>query len=231
MERESNAIAVTIFTDPLCCWSWAFEPQLQQLKKALGEQATWEYRMGGLIPSWDNFHDNVNSVSRPAQMGPVWMHAGQVAGKPICHQVWINDPPASSYPSCIAVKCAQLQSSLAGEGMLQLLREACMAEGKNIARQEVLFDVARKLSIDDKTFDPARFKEDFFGKHGQDALRADLAEVSYYRINRFPALIVKSPAEKTIVISGYRKWEEVLKIMEPMAAVQNIIMREKYWLY
>src|SRR5215203_5516 len=147
MEKADNLIEITIFTDPLCCWSWAFEAQLQQLKSILSGQAIWNYRMVGLLPSWSNFHDPVNAVSRPAQMGPVWMHAGQMAGQPICHQVWITDPPASSYPACIAVKCAQLQFELAGESMLNLLRQACMTHGKNIAKQNILFEAANKLSV------------------------------------------------------------------------------------
>lgn len=214
MNNADNLIAVTIFTDPLCCWSWAFETQLQQLKTFLNNQATWEYRMGGLIPSWNNFYDNVHSVSKPVQMGPVWMHAGQVANKAINHQIWIKDPPASSYPACIAVKCAQLQSSLMGEFMLYWLREACMTNGQNIAKQEILFDIANKLSITNKSFDFTRFKEDFFSDKGLQAFRSDLELVSYYHINRFPALVIKPPYSKAIIISGYRGYDDVLRTIE-----------------
>lgn len=221
MNTADNFIAVTIFTDPLCCWSWAFEAQLQQLKTATNRQATWEYRMGGLLPSWNNFYDNVHSVSRPVQMGPVWMYAGQIANKPIHHQLWIYDPPASSYPACIAVKCAQMQSSLMGELMLNLLREACMTNGHNIAKQEILFDVANKLSITNKSFDLTRFKEDFFSDKGLQAFRSDLELVSYYRINRFPALVIKPPYSKAIVISGYRHYEEIVKTIEPVLSTAN----------
>lgn len=86
--------------------------------------------MGGLIPSWTNFHDEVNAVTRPVQMGPVWMHAGQVANRPIHHLLWMKNPPSSSYPACIAVKSAQLQSGGHGESLLQRLREAAMVEEK-----------------------------------------------------------------------------------------------------
>src|SRR3982751_5843478 len=153
MEKADDLINVTIYTDPLCCWSWAFESQLQELKTILNGQATWKYRMGGLLPSWSNFYDNINSVSKPIQLGSVWMHAGQIARKPICHQLWVSDPPASSYPACIAVKCAQLQSATAGELMLNLLREACMTNGKNIAKLDVLFEVAEKLADINENFD------------------------------------------------------------------------------
>jgi putative protein-disulfide isomerase len=213
-EKAGSQLAVTIFTDPLCCWSWAFEEQLQQLKSNLTLPATCQYRMGGLIPSWNNFHDHVNSVSRPMQMGPVWMHAGQIANKPIYHQLWMEDPPASSYPACIAVKCAQLQSEEAGVSMLHLLRESCMTNGKNIARQEILFEAADNISRTYENFDVAMFKEDFYSNKGMDAFRADLELVAYYRINRFPTLVVKIVNGKSLVISGYRRYEEILKTIE-----------------
>jgi putative protein-disulfide isomerase len=216
MEKEDDLIDVTIVTDPLCCWSWAFESQLQELKIILNGQATWNYRMGGLLPSWNNFHDQINSVSRPIQWGPIWMHAGEIAHKPICHQIWIKDPPASSYPACVAVKCAQLQSVFAGELMLNLLREACMTNGKNIARQDVLFETASRLSSTNKSFDSDRFKEDFLTNKGLEPFRSDLEFVSYYKISRFPALVVKTPNSKAIVMSGYRRCSEVLKTIESL---------------
>jgi putative protein-disulfide isomerase len=216
MEQAENVMDITIFTDPLCCWSWAFEPQLQQLKTALGGQAKWDYRMGGLLPSWDNFHDNINAVSRPIQMAPLWAHAGEVANKPIHHRIWINDPPASSYPACIAVKCAQLQSPQAGESMLYLLREACMTDGKNIAKQEIIFDVAQKLLVANNNFDLALFEDDYFSDKGMEAFRSDLQLVSYYRINRFPALVIRKEPSKSIVISGYRHFGEILKIIDSL---------------
>jgi putative protein-disulfide isomerase len=217
-DNARESIDITLFTDPLCCWSWAFEAELQQLKALLEGNATWTIKMGGLIPSWDNYHDTVNSVSRPSQMGPVWMHAGQIAGKPICHQVWMKDPPASSYPACIAVKCAALQSSAAGESMLYLLQEQCMIMGKNIAKQEILFSAAQTLAHRDPSFDFDLFKEDFFSGKGLEAFRSDLHLLATYRINRFPALVIKIPGSKPMVMSGFRNHQEVLKVIESVAA-------------
>ena len=217
MEKADHLINVTIFTDPLCCWSWAFESQLQELKTILNGQATWKYRMGGMLPSWNNFHDNIISISKPIQLSHVWMHAGEIAHKPICHQLWTSDPPASSYPACIAVKCAQLQSALAGESMLTLLREACMTNGKNIAKPEILFETADRLSLQNENFDSTCFKEDYLNDKGLKPFRSDLEFVSYYRISRFPTLVVKSPNSKPIVMSGYRRCAEVLKTIESLS--------------
>src|SRR4051812_2644561 len=101
---------ITYYTDPLCCWSWAFEPQWRRLLFEYGEQITFQLKMGGLIPAWNAYHDATNHVSRPIQMGPVWMHASQLSGMPMNTRIWMENPPASSYPACIAVCCAGLQS-------------------------------------------------------------------------------------------------------------------------
>jgi predicted DsbA family dithiol-disulfide isomerase len=208
-------VDITIYTDPLCCWSWAFEPELAQIKTTLSSGATWQYRMGGLIPTWKNFHDEVNSVSRPVQMGPVWMHAGQVTNRPIYHQIWMKDPPASSYPSCIAVKSVQLQSAEAANYYLLLLREACMGNGENIARETVLYRIAATISDSYKNFDFGKFKSDYEGEAAKEAFREDLDLVRKYNINRFPTLIIKAGGN-AIMISGYRPHQEIL------AAIQHI---------
>ena len=187
------------------------QPEILQLKEALAEDAEWTTKMGGLIPSWSNYHDEANSVSRPVQMGPVWLHAATVANKPIAHLLWMKDPPASSYPSCIAVKCAQLQSPDLGEELLYLLRVAAMHDGKNIAKTEVISEIAEKLQATHPAFDLKRFIEDYNGETGAVALKQDLQDVQFYRISRFPSIVVKSTAGKTILLQGFRTFANLQK--------------------
>src|SRR5436305_1999889 len=100
-QRESvkaDQLQIVYYTDPLCCWSWAMEPQLRRIQFEFRE-ISWRYCMGGLLPEWKNYNHEVNSVSRPIQIGPVWMHAGQVSGMPMDTTIWMRDPPQSSYPA------------------------------------------------------------------------------------------------------------------------------------
>lgn len=212
--NSKKGITIEYFTDPLCCWSWAFNAQRMELCNALGDTVTWHLRMGGLLPSWNNFHDESNSINRPAQMGPVWMHAGQIANLPICHQIWMTDPPSSSYPACIAVKCGQLQSEDLGYAILKKLHNACMERGKNIAKQEVIFAEVEAISTSHPLFDFKKFKSDYLNGKGKELFRADLDYVNSYRINRFPTLVVKSAGKKSIMIAGYRPYTEILKALE-----------------
>jgi putative protein-disulfide isomerase len=212
--QQTDLIHVTYYTDPLCCWSWAFEKEWQKLQNAFNETIVWRYCMGGLLPGWNNFHDTVNSISRPAQMGPMWMHAASLTGTSIENGIWVKDPPASSYPACIAVKCAELQSAAAGEKYLYLLRKACMVEGRNIAKPEVLLNVAATLAKDKSLFfDADIFRQHLYGNDGKEAFNKDLREVRYYGINRFPSLVFKNQLGKAILLTGYNTYESLCNIL------------------
>lgn len=204
----TGKIEVVYYTDPLCCWSWAFEQHWRRLLNEFKGKITWRYCMGGLIPDWKNYNDVVNSVTRPVQMGPVWMHAASVAGVPIYHQLWIEDAPASSYPACIAFKCAELQSAGAGDYFLVALRKACMLHGKNIAKKEVLLKVADDIAKESPDLlDITRFKKDFKNGSGLEAFRSDLQQTTYHRINRFPSLLIRKHDQPAMLLSGYIPYE------------------------
>jgi putative protein-disulfide isomerase len=218
IQHEAEQVEIIYYTDPLCCWSWALEPQWRKLRYEFAGKIKWQYVMGGLLPSWKNYNDEVNSVSRPIQMGPIWMQVNHVSGMPIPNKIWMVDPPASSYPACIAVKCAQLQSSEAGEIYLRLVREAIMIHEKNIAKQEVLIEVAEQIANNKlTTFDLARFKDDLKNDNGIEAFRKDIQEVQYRNINRFPTLILRQLNQQAVIITGYRPYSALLTAINQVA--------------
>jgi putative protein-disulfide isomerase len=214
--QQADLLQIVYYTDPLCCWSWGFEPQWRKFLYEYAGQLDVRYCMGGLLPGWNNFHDSVNAVSKPIQMGPVWMHAVQLSGMPMPQNIWVTDPPASSYPACIAVKAAELQSSGAGEGYLRMLREELMIGGRNISKQAVLIAVAERLAAFEPAFNRELFIDDLDNGRGKEAFRKDLQEVQYHRINRFPSLVVRNPQGKAILIEGYRQYDTLV------AAVQQV---------
>lgn len=212
---QVDLINITYYTDPLCCWSWAFENTRQQIISAFNN-ITWRYCMGGLLPAWNNYHDVVNSISKPLQMGPMWMHASKITGVNLRDDIWAKDPPASSYPACVAVKCAGLQSEAAEEKYLYLLRNGCMMHGKNIAKADVLFEIANVLASDENLdFDIKIFRRHLLGNEGKDAFRKDLQEVKYHGINRFPSLLIKN--NKTAkLITGYQSFETIANVLNDL---------------
>lgn len=213
-QLQAGSISITYFTDPLCCWSWAFEPEWQKLLATFNPLIKWRCCMGGLLPDWNNYHDAVNSISKPLQMGPMWLHAAELTGAKLRDDIWAKDPPASSYPACIAVKAATLQSEDAGAKYLYLVRKAVMQHGLNIAKHSVLLDVAMLLAENKNiVFDVNTFKQDLVSNTSREAFRKDLQEVKYYGINRFPSLVIRYDSANARLVTGYQKFETVEQVI------------------
>lgn len=213
VSRQQSGVSITYYTDPLCCWSWAFEKQWQKIRTRFKDVITWQYCMGGLLPGWNL----VNSINRPLKVYPMWMHAAEHTGAAISHDAWMNDPPASSYPGCIAVKSAGLQSQCAEELYLFRLREACMLYGKDITKADVLLEIAHDLAKDKSlAFNEKLFKQHLLGNEGMDAFRKDLQQVKYRGVKRFPSLLIKNSAGNARLMTGYQTFETISPVLDDM---------------
>jgi putative protein-disulfide isomerase len=210
-QRGSVRLHVTYFTDPLCCWSWGFEPQLRRLRHGYAGHIAWRIRMGGMIPTWTSFDDPLNSVHRPGQMGPLWLMASRQTGMPMEVAIWNADPPHSSWPACLAVKAAEMQSPAASDLMLRALREAVMVEGRNIADDSVLLHEAAGLAERfPDLFSCERFEADFAGPEARRLLEDDVKEARYRDIGRFPALLLRRPGGPARLLVGWRPYSDLL---------------------
>lgn len=216
--NNGDRLNITYFTDPLCCWSWVFEPVWQQLRDDLAPVLTYRYCMGGMLPSWDKYHDTLNAVTRPIQMGPVWLHAKHMSGIYINDRLWFSDPPASSYPACVAVKSAGMQSAVAEERYLYKLREAALVKGKNIAKKEVLLKAACELAEEL----PTSFSYDIFSKQltsteASNQFKSDLERVRLCGISRFPSLLIRVEGkEQSVILTGNRPYDAVMATVEAL---------------
>ncbi len=213
-DKSGEDIFISYFTDPLCAWSWAFEKEWQQLRQNLGARLHVTYHMGGLIPDWKTFSDSVNSVTRPLQMGPVWMHIAEVTNVKLNHSIWMRNPTTSSYPACIAFKCAEIQSKQLADVYLYILREAAMVSGQDISKTETLLGLAANPTLELEGFNKAKFKEDLFNGAGLEAFRSDLHLVQTHRITRFPALVIRKKGKPPILLSGYKKFSELVDAIQ-----------------
>lgn len=214
--QQEDQIRITFYTDPLCCWSWAFEKHWRRLVANHGDQISYELVMGGMIPSWSKYNDPLNSISTPAQMGPLWMYASQVTQSKMRHSIWIEDPPDSSYPPSIAVKTVGLQSATAAEQYLFDIRVAMMEQGLNISKEKVLLEVARNLQADD--FDFELFFRDWKAGKGKDAFREDLRQTRFYDVGRFPTLTLWNSQGTGVMIVGYRPYEQLKEAFDYVRA-------------
>lgn len=197
------------------------EPQWRQLRMELGDSLRWRYRMGGMIPDWRGYEDPVNAVSRPAQMGPLWFQVRAQTGVPLDERIWQEDPPASSYPACLAVKAAERQGAEAAERYLRRLREAGLLERRNIARRDVLLAIADELAAASMEFDfdSARFCDELDADETAASLREDVKEAAYLRIGRFPTLVMRRDnGGPALLLTGYRPFSVLLAACHELAS-------------
>ncbi|WP_317246729.1 DsbA family protein [Pontibacter sp. E15-1] len=229
---------MVFYTDPLCCWSWAFEPQWRKLRYTYSGKVKWRYIMGGLLPNWETFNDPMNAISRPLQMGPLWLEAKYRSGMPINDRIWYENPPASSYPACIAVKAAGLQSAVAAEEYLRQVREAVMLHGKDISKWEVLRQVGHELSERSPgLLDSEQLHADMASPAARKAFEQDLQQVRLHGITRFPALTMRREGQDAgIMMVGYRPYaalEQALKQiapdLEPIQHSTDELEHRRYW--
>ncbi|WP_051286115.1 DsbA family protein [Salinimicrobium terrae] len=224
-----NKFKIEYFTDPLCCWSWAFEPQFRKLRFLLKDRLQLIYVMGGLLKDWQNFNDQMNDVARPAQAGPLWMQARHMSGQPIDENIWISNPVDTSYLACMAVKAAALHSKIAEEAMLRKLREAVMMNKTNIGELDEILQLAQGLEHEG-ILKKAIFKEDLFSDKVSCLFKQDLDRTRASGITRFPTLLIHY-SDKTYQITGYRPFSELKKtflLMDPDLDLNETIEEDIY---
>lgn len=237
MQGKKVKVEIEYFTDPLCCWSWAFEPQWRRLRYEYQDQIRWKYRMGGLLSDWQVYNDPMNTVSRPAQMGPVWKEAQHISGMPVNDRVWVENPPRSSYPACMAVKTAELQGTEAGELYLRKVREAVMTQMQDISKADVLLEIAGELADEGPDlFDGNQFEKDFVCRAALNDFKKDLKKVKQLGISRYPSLTFKIKGRKGVMITGYRPYgvliqalKKVCPDIEPSTSAEKTEDYLSYW--
>lgn len=157
-------VQVRFYTDPACPWSWAGEPALRRLMWEFEGELEFVWVMGGLARSYEKA-DLLEVVSQ-------WLVDAAEGGMPNDPRIWTENPLASTYPACQAVKAASEQGWEAGYRYLRKLREGIMFERRKLDHADALIDAAGRSGID-----RARFEVDLRSHAITEAFGADLEEV------------------------------------------------------
>jgi putative protein-disulfide isomerase len=128
-----GAVHVTYYTDPACPWSWAAEPGLRRLQAEFGDSLEITYVMGGMAREFRKPLETMRHV----------LDAAEASGMPVDPRVWLDAPPRSSYPACLAVKAAAEQGLDAP--YLRVVREGIMAGRRPLDTPDALTDAARRV--------------------------------------------------------------------------------------
>src|SRR3954469_11773849 len=170
-------VDVRCYTDPACPWSWGSESKLRRLMWEFGDLLRFTWVMGGLARSYGaGYRDTESGVgSGPDCFGDLmgqWLETAAESGMPIDARIWAQNPIASTYPACQAVKAAAEQGPDAAYRYLRRLREGLMMERKKLDHAEALIGEAGPAGLDTD-----RFRIDLSSNAITEAFAADLDEV------------------------------------------------------
>lgn len=211
---QNKPVTIIYYTDPICSSCWGIEPQLRKLKLEYGDYFEMDYRMGGLLPDWSY---NSGGISKPSDVAKHWDEASLHYQMPIDGDVWIEDPLDSSYPSCIAMKAAQIQSKAVK--FMRVLREKLYLEKKNIAKWDNIAEAAKIANLDVE-----KLKTDSEGD-AKKLFQNDLDLAKKLGVRGFPTLFFTDESQNQLTVYGskpYASYENALLALFPEAKKKKI---------
>lgn len=206
--RIEKKIDVQYFTDPICSTCWVVQPLLRKLKLEYGAYFNIDYRMGGLLPSWDDFQRG--PISKPSDVAPHWEEVCLLHGIPLDGDIWLEDPLPSSYPPSIAFKAAQMQDADLAVLFLRRIKEMLFLEKINIVDLDYLEKAAFEVGLDS-----ARFLRDYESS-AEVAFREDLIKAQDMQVGVFPTLIFTNKNKEKIESKGYQEYEYLESIIHQL---------------
>ncbi|MBO9586410.1 MAG: DsbA family protein [Flavobacterium sp.] len=216
ISTENKPVKIVYYTDPICSSCWGIEPQLRKLKLEYGDYFEIDYRMGGLLPDWSY---NSGGISKPSDVAHHWEEASLHYEMPIDGNVWIEDPLDSSYPSCIAMKAAQMQNKAKAVSFMRILREKLYLDKKNIAKWENIAEAAKIAGLDVE-----KLKADYDGV-AKKLFQEDLNLGRTLGVRGFPTLFFADANNNQLTIYGskpYASYENALLALFPDAKKKKI---------
>lgn len=186
---EENKAELIYFTDPLCCFSYIFEPILEVFLDQHRQEIIFSFHMGGMVPNSQSFFDPDNDIFEAKDVAKYWERFSALYHVPISIDMWINDPMESSYLPSIAIKAAQRQNNEKGFQYLRAIRKMIFVDGLNAEREENLLAAAKECQLDIE-----QFLFDMRHKAVDDFLD-DLRKVDTLGIQFFPTIQYKKGNE------------------------------------
>lgn len=214
---KQKPVRLIYFTDPICSSCWGIEPQLRKLKLEYGDYFDIEYKMGGLLASWETYGGS--DVANPTDVAQHWEEAGAHYEMPIDGDLWLEDPLHSSYPPSIAFKAAQLQGLEKAMNFLRRIKEMIFLEKKNITKWENLSQAALETGLDTE-----RLRSDYEGK-AKELFNDDLQLRHELGVRGFPTIFFTDEDDNRFKVYGskpYENYEQALLKLFPQAAKQTI---------
>ncbi len=206
--KKPDKIDVYYFTDPLCSHCWALDTALTKFKLEYKEYINVHTVMGAMVEDGNHYSD-LNGPEAKEQASH-WEQVGKFYRLPVNGKIWMKDPITSSFPSSIAYLLIKRQDENLATKFLRMVREGAFVFEKNIAKKDVLYQMADSLGIDRKLIDRS------FTEEGKQVLYENLQPMIDLGVTGFPTVIMINNRNEGIKIVGARTTDTYRRALEKL---------------
>ena len=197
-------MAITHFTDPLCFWCYAMEPEIRKIRVLLDERADYRIVMGVLsadvheLIGYDAETELRYELFR-AQIAEHLTQAARAIGMPFSDARLTTGNPEEfvSLPLCLAYCAMKLIDEKVAEAYLRRMRECVYAEGRNLSTVDAQAELAEEFPIDVE-----QFRDNIQNGAAAPVLQEGVDECKKYNVTAFPTLLLQY-GENKIAMRGY----------------------------
>jgi predicted DsbA family dithiol-disulfide isomerase len=142
---ETAAVELILYHDVLCTWCYVADARLAHLRDEYGPLASFRLRPYPLRPD----HQLPDKKQRAVLARHFRRLAREPEGRGVKAELWTGeDPPSSSLPPLVALEAALPQGPVLQRALLEAMRRKAFVEGINVARCDVLLELAGQVGLD-----------------------------------------------------------------------------------
>ena len=192
------------FTDPLCFWCYAMEPEVRKIRVLLDDQLEYRIVMGVLSA---DVHDiigydadaEVRYELRRAAIAAHLKDAGQKIGMPLSLDNMLARGPEDlvSMPLSLAYCAMCMIDETIAEAYLRRMRECVYAEGKSLSTTEEQVRLASEFPVD-----VDQFRSNLQSDEAAAILQQGIDKCQLYGVAAFPTLLMHW-GDKHLATQGY----------------------------
>ena len=201
MEKK---LAITHFTDPLCFWCYAMEPEIRKVRVLLDDQLDYHIVMGVLSA---DVHDYIGYDAESelryelfrAQIAEHLMQAAKTIGMPFSTDRLTSGRPEDfvSLPLCLAYCAMRMIDETIAEAYLRRMRECVYAEGRNLSSVDAQVELAAEFPVD-----IGQFCENLESGAAVPVLQEGVDECKTHDVTAFPTLLLQYD-DNQVAMRGY----------------------------
>lgn len=168
MTSPEPLLEVVEYTDPMCPWAWGSEPVFRKLRAALADRVRWRRAYAILFD-----HDDDPPPDPAAETAWYAHHLAGIGGHTLAPRAArLSRVAASSWPSSLVAKAAELQGPDVAGPVLRRLRETVFVLGEPADTTGSALSAAHGV----RGLDPVRLRADAASAETLEQVRADRAE-------------------------------------------------------